>query len=423
MENNGKCLSISMSQGTVALTHNRREHTPKNADANLSKNNVYIKTCSNLEKTFNEIFENDVANYNEKQTRSDRQIKNYYQKIHSSEGKENTAKTCYEYVFGFGNMNDNNVAELGENESVWDSRNMLLEFEKAFEQKYPNLKVVSAVIHLDEQTPHLHLDFVPVATGYKKGMQHQCSLTKALENLGFVKTEKLAVQNWQDDAKQLMTDILNKYGYEREYKNNTEKHLSVDKFKLLKENEELLAENEINQKVARESREQAEYEMNRKAKLEKQNDEFVASLTPAPTKTVKSIFGEKEVPKTAEELERDKAILSAQSAIKHAEERERACDIRREELQIKEKQFNEFSKTVEREARQNEIERKSLSDERSALDKEKKSFAMAVAIKARQIAENVLRSLGIRLNKGHDLTEQINLATQQERSDKEWKQR
>lgn len=418
MENNGKCLSISMSQGTVALTHNRREHTPKNADATLSHNNVYIKTCSNLEKTFNEIFENDVANYNEKQKRSDRKIENYYQKIHGSEGKENTAKTCYEYVFMFGNSEDNNIAELGENESVWDSRNMLLEFEKAFEQKYPNLKVVSAVIHLDEQTPHLHLDFVPVATGYKKGMQHQCSLTKALENLGFVKTEKLAVQNWQDDAKQLMTDILNKYGYEREYKNNTEKHLSVDKFKLLKENEELLAENEINQKVAKESREQAEYEMNRKAELEKQNDEFVASLTPAPTKTVKSIFGgEKEVEKSADELQRDKEILAAQSALK-------ACATRQEKQEIKEKQLKELSKTVEKEALQNEIERQSLSEERSALDKEKKSFAVAVALKARQIAENVLRSLGIRLNKGHDLTEQINLAIQQERNGEEqWKQR
>ncbi len=418
MGNNGKCLSVSMSQGTVALNHNRREHTPKNADANLSHHNVYIKTCSDLEKAFNEIFGNDVANYNEKQTRSDRQIKNYYQKIHSSEGKENTAKTCYEYVFGFGNMNDNNVAELSENESVWDSRNMLLEFEKAFEQKYPNLKVVSAVVHMDEQTPHLHIDFIPVATGYKKGMEHQCSLTKALENLGFQKTEKLAVQNWQDDVKQMMTDILNQHGYEREYKNNTEKHLSVDKYKLLKENEELLEETEINQKVARESREQAEYEMNRKAKLEKQNDEFVASLTPAPTKTVKSIFGgEKEVEKSADELQRDREILAAQSALK-------ACAIRQEQLQIKTKQIEELSKTVEAEARQNEIEHKSLLEERSALDKEKKSFAVAVALKARQIAENVLRSLGIRLNKGHDLTEQINLAIQQERNGEEqWKQR
>lgn len=317
----------------------------------------------------------------------------------------------------FGNSEDNNIAELGDNESVWDSRNMLIELEKAFEDKYKNLKIVSAVIHMDEQTPHLHIDFVPVATGYKKGMEHQCSLTKALENLGFVKTEKLAVQNWQDDVKQMMTDILNQHGYERDYKNNVEKHLSIDKYKLLKANEELLAETEINEKVARESREQAEYEMNRKAELQKQNDEFVASLTPAPTKTVKSIFGEKEVPKTAEELERDKAILSAQSALK-------ACATRQEEQEIKEKQLAELSKTVEAEARQNEIERKSLSEERSALDKEKKSFAMAVALKARQIVDKVLRSLGIRLNRGHDLTEQINLALQQqERSDEQWKQR
>ncbi len=417
MGNNGKCLSVSMSQGTVALNHNRREHTPKNANANLSHHNVYIKTCSDLEKAFNEIFGNDVANYNEKQTRSDRRIKNYYQKIHSSEGKENTAKTCYEYVFMFGNSEDNNIAELGENESVWDSRNMLLELEKAFEEKYPNLKVVSAVVHMDEQTPHLHIDFIPVATGYKKGMEHQCSLTKALENLGFQKTEKLAVQNWQDDAKQLMTDILNKYGYEREYKNNTEKHLSVDKFKLLKENEELLEETEINKKVVRESREQVAKIKALQEKLQTETEEFVSSLTPAPTKKVKTLFGEKEVEKSAEELQRDKEILAAQSALK-------ACATRQEKQEIKEKQLKELSKTVEKEALQNEIERKTLVEEKQALEKEKQSFAMAVALKARQIVDKVLRSLGIRLNRGHDLTEQINLAIQKERNGEEqWKQR
>lgn len=337
----GKSLSISMSQGDVALNHNRRATTPKNAYAELSKNNVYLKICEDIREVFNEIFAEDVAAYNEKQKRSDRKISDYFDKIHSSEGKENAPKTCYEYVFAYGNMYDNNVGELGENESVWDSRNMLIEFEKRFEEKYPNLKIISAVIHMDEQTPHLHLDIVPVGTGYKKGMEHQCSLTKALENLGFVKTEKLAVENWQDDVKKVMEDIMNEHGYTREYKNNTEKHLSVDKYKLVKENEQLLGEIEFNKKTAGEGREEVEQINAEKEKLQRQNDEFVRSLEPTPTKKVKTLFGEKAIEKTPEELKRDREILAAQAAQKHADEREREAALKEKESTIKERNNQE----------------------------------------------------------------------------------
>lgn len=366
-----RLLSISMTQGDVALDHNRRAYIPKNVYPELSKNNVYIKICEDLQAVFNEIFAEDVSAYNAKQTRSDRKITNYYEKIHSSEGKENAPKTCYEYVFAFGNMHDNNVSELGENESVWDSRNMLIEFVKRFEERYPNLKIISAVIHMDEQTPHLHIDIVPVATGYKKGMEHQCSLTKALENLGFVKTEKLVVENWQDDTKWLMEDIMNEYGYTREYKNNTEKHLSVDKFKLAKENERLLDEIEFNDKTNRQLIAQQETLRSENAEMQRKNDEFVQSLKPTPTKIIKTLFGEKEAEKSPEELQRDREILAAQAAQKHIKERERTAALKEQEnalrskgIQAREAELNEREAAL--------IERKKAQDREIAVEAERR---------------------------------------------------
>jgi len=49
----------------------------------------------------------------------------------------------------------------------------------------PNLRVFSAHMHLDEATPHLHIDFVPFTTGSKRGLETRVSLKKALAAMGF----------------------------------------------------------------------------------------------------------------------------------------------------------------------------------------------------------------------------------------------
>lgn len=230
-------MSISVSQGRFAPYHDARFYTPTNADKNLSANNVYLKKCTDFESEFNAIFADSVDNYNTSQKRSDRQISNYYDQINNGKCKENPV---YEYVFQFGNMLNNCVRNSEFQQKNEDSEAMLLEFYDDFKERYPNFHVVSAAVHMDEQTPHLHVAFVPVATGYKKGMEKRCSLTKALDNMGFPrKGNGLSISRWQTDCKQQMERIMNSHGYEREYMNNTDKHMDVDSFKLRKENEVL----------------------------------------------------------------------------------------------------------------------------------------------------------------------------------------
>lgn len=232
-------LSISISNDNVALVHDRREYCPPNVHKELMNNNVYITCCSNLEKVFNEIFEKDVEEYNLGK-RSDRMISNYYQKISSHQDREKSPKPAYEYVIQFGSKENNNVLDPEFKQVNEDTRDMLIELVKIFKKKYPNFIVISAVIHMDECTPHLHIVFVPVGTGYKNGMKHQCSLTKALQNMGYKnrleivdgkKVTVFAITEWQNDVKDVMTDIMEEYGYEREYMNNTDKHMSMSNFK------------------------------------------------------------------------------------------------------------------------------------------------------------------------------------------------
>lgn len=154
-------------------------------------------------------------------------------------------------------------------------------------------------------------------------------------------------------------------------------------------------------------------------KIKKENDDFVQSITPSTTKKVKGIFGEKEVAKTEDELQQDKQILAAQAVL----QREQAV-AQKEEQQTRmatkiaaaQRELSEKSKALDEGWKAFEVEKKSF-------EIEKKSFAKAVMIQARQLADKIMRSLGFKPNKGHDINSQINvnMKQQQERS-VEWRQ-
>lgn len=255
-----KGLSVSISHGEVALDHDSRKYCPENAHEELMPNNVYINTCSDLETVFNDLFAKDVEEYNIGK-RSDRVISNYYEKIASHQNRDKAPKPVYEYVIQFGNKDNNNVLNPEFKQVNEDTRDMLVEFVTKFKKMYPNFRVVSAVIHMDECTPHLHIAFIPVGTGYKNGMKHQCSLTKALDNMGYKnrteevdgkKVRVLALTEWQNNVKDVMTDIMEEYGYEREYMNNTDKHMSMTNYKFK------CAMEELNKEIS-DREEEAEY--------------------------------------------------------------------------------------------------------------------------------------------------------------------
>lgn len=137
----------------------------------------------------------------------------------------------------------------------------LKKFYEEFENNYPRLKVIGAVIHLDEATPHLHLDIIPYATGGKKGLKHKVSFEKAIEQMGFTPEESLVnkekknpliFNGFRNHSMKLLENLMNNEYLERDIKNNTEKHLSVKAYKEKMAIEDLKKSPEIQEKAKNE---------------------------------------------------------------------------------------------------------------------------------------------------------------------------
>lgn len=163
--------TMSIAKGRGDLRHNNREFRPKNADPQRKDKNITL-VHEDLQKVYHELFDESVIKYNDTQKRNDRKIKNYFDKIYRSK-KE---KPFYEFIIQIGNQND--LPSETKCEAI------LKEFNDMLIRDYPSLRVFNSVIHMDESTPHLHIDFVPVGDGYKKGMEKRASFKRVLKNLG-----------------------------------------------------------------------------------------------------------------------------------------------------------------------------------------------------------------------------------------------
>ena len=146
--------------GKGSVNHNSRKFRAKNTDPERSCLNV--EYCNeNVKDVYHELFDEALARYNEKQTRSDRRIDDYYEKIRS--GKQE--KPFHEIILQIGDKD--NMGAKTENGQL--AGKVLNEYMQDFQQRNPTLKVFSAYLHMDEATPHLHIDFVPYTTGSKRG--------------------------------------------------------------------------------------------------------------------------------------------------------------------------------------------------------------------------------------------------------------
>ena len=176
-------------------------------------------------------------------------IDDYYEKIR--QGKQE--KLFHDVIFQIGNKDDMNA----KSEEGLLAKKILTEFMDEFQARNPNLYVFSAHLHMDEETPHLHIDFVPYVTGWKgKGMDIRVSLKQALKSLGFQGGNKhdTELNQWINHEKEVLADIAKQYGIEWEQKGTHEEHLDVYNFKkkerkkevqaLEQEKEYLTAENE-----------------------------------------------------------------------------------------------------------------------------------------------------------------------------------
>lgn len=206
--------------GKGSINHNTRAFSAKNVDTERSIYNVEF--ChAEIEEVYHELFDEALERYNAKQKRNDRKIDNYYEKIR--QGKQE--KLFHEAVFQIGNMDDMNAkSEEGEL-----AKEILIEFMKDFQKRNPYLHVFSAHLHMDEETPHIHVDFVPVIHNSKRGLDTRVSLKGALGEQGFKGGTRGATEwnQWIESEKQEIAQIMGRYGIEWKQLGTHNKHLSV----------------------------------------------------------------------------------------------------------------------------------------------------------------------------------------------------
>ena len=216
--------TISAMVGHGSVSHNSRKFHAKNTDPERSHLNVTY--CQeNIKAVYHELFDEALERYNAKQTRADRRIENYYEKIRS--GKQE--KPFHEIILQVGNKDDMSA----DSDEGRLAAAVLDEYMKAFQERNPNLRVFSAHLHMDEATPHLHIDFVPFTTGSKRGLDTRVSLKQALAAQGFKGGTRGDTEwsQWVRSEKEQLSAVMERHGIEWEDKGTHDKHLSVLDYK------------------------------------------------------------------------------------------------------------------------------------------------------------------------------------------------
>ena len=252
--------TISAMSGDGVVAHNRRTYTAENVDP--TRTHLNIEYCyTPIEQAYHELFDEALAEFNAKQKRKDRCIENYYEKIR--DGKQE--KTFYEVIFQVGNKDDMGAA--GENAEL--AKTILDKFYRSFLERNPQLHVYSAHLHMDEATPHLHIDFIPFTTGSKRGLSTRVSLKQALADQGITGEGRSLTERdlWVQKEKEALAEIMLEHGIEWEQKGEQREHLSVLEYKREKRQEELA---ELTQQTEQKAQEYSALEK-KVEKIQKQN--------------------------------------------------------------------------------------------------------------------------------------------------------
>ncbi len=216
--------TISAMVGKGSVNHNSRKFKAENVDG--SRTHLNIDYCNeSIKKVYHSLFDDALRKYNDKQTRADRKITDYYEKIRNSKQE----KPFHELILQIGDKE--NMSAESENGAL--ARQILDEYYRGFQERNSQLQVFSAHLHMDEATPHLHIDFIPFTTGSKRGLETRVSLKQALAAQGFKGGSRGDTEwnQWVSAEKAVLASVMERYGVEWEHKGTHEKHLSVLDYK------------------------------------------------------------------------------------------------------------------------------------------------------------------------------------------------
>ncbi len=233
--------TISFPKGKGHLTHNNRDFICNNVvPERTAWNRTYIQKF--LKDAYEKCFGQALRDYNAAQKRKDRQKEDYLKEIENSGNKE---KPFYENIVQIGKKTDTPVVD--ENGVLTEDAKAAVEvldrYARTFQERNPNLYLFNCVMHLDEATPHLHIDYIPVAYGYKNGMKTRNSLTKAFQQMGFAKAvsrKQNETVAWQERERAYLTNLCREQGIEIEVLGIQRDNLSLPEYKAaMREVEEL----------------------------------------------------------------------------------------------------------------------------------------------------------------------------------------
>ena len=220
-------FSISFTLGKAStehganVAHNNRKFLADNINPAETPHNISYKMQS-VESAYEELFGEAVAEYNAAQKRPCRRIADYYSQIANGHREE----PFYEAVVQFG---DCRTVQPG-TRRWYAAQTMLNDYMTDFEKRNPNLFVFNAVMHLDEASPHLHIDFIPFYTKERqRGLKKGVSMRAALIEQGFIPQNngKNQLQLWEESERKELERILHYRGFLREDKHSDYAHMSV----------------------------------------------------------------------------------------------------------------------------------------------------------------------------------------------------
>ena len=346
--------TISGMMGKGSVNHNTRAFSAKNVDKERSRDNVEF--ChSDIKQVYHELFNEALERYNAKQKRSDRKIDDYYEKIR--QGKQE--KLFHEVIFQIGNKDDMNV-KSAEGQLA---KEILIEFMQDFQSRNPNLYVFSAHLHMDEETPHIHIDFVPFIRNSKRGLDTRVSLKGALGEQGFHGGTRGATEwnQWIEAEKQELSKVMERYGVEWLQKGTHNKHLSVldfEKQERAKEVAELDKRIERSETTLHEVQQLVDSRLDRaeelagiSERLQKKNDEL-----------------------QSEHLELERANSEAKQSNTHLSEKNLLLQAENEDLDEARKKLQSGNKELEKQQQklQNEIE--AMAGSKSKLERNVRAY-------------------------------------------------
>ena len=217
-------VTIAGMMGKGSIRHNNRTFHAVNVDRERTAQNV-IFCNEDIQKIYHELFDEALAEYNAKKTKTRDKIPDYYEHIRS--GKQE--KLYQEAIFQIGNMESCGCGtESGERAAA-----VLKKFAETFSERNPHLRVFNMVLHMDEATPHLHIDYVPVATGQTRGLSTRVSLKQALKQQGFVGKGKNRTEwdLWMENEKEVLKALAAEQDFVVISLGETRPHMALPEYK------------------------------------------------------------------------------------------------------------------------------------------------------------------------------------------------